>query len=357
MPIELGIATPAVPRDPRALDDRFGKWAADLGVTVIGTHLGPTPEDVIAHAAEVRERMAGWGISIVQATGYNPVMVGDDEARRADDLARLTRSFRLTRLLGSPMVLTGCGSHHPTHHYGPHPRNHEPATRARADRPSCDRAMPRAEEHGVVLALECHMLTALDTPAHIREIVDAVGSPNLKVNFDPVNLLNSIDAVFASGAQMEAMLETLLGPPLPLDRPRQGRADRESPRPPLRRDGLRRRHPGLAGLPELRRASGICQAAGKPSWWTHVPAFLASRGLAYLRAQAAARPARHRRPALLTESGSPGPRVAALTGAVAHSSVSRSSSTSGSGKYGSTSSSVPALGDGGNSSRVRRLMA
>ena len=61
MPIELGIATPAVPRDPRALDDRFGKWAADLGVTVIGTHLGPTPEDVIAHAAEVRERMAGWG--------------------------------------------------------------------------------------------------------------------------------------------------------------------------------------------------------------------------------------------------------------------------------------------------------
>ena len=83
MPIELGIATPAVPRDPRALDDRFGKWAADLGVTVLGTHLGPTPEDVLPHAAEVRERHGRLGPRIVQATGYNPVLVGEDEARRA----------------------------------------------------------------------------------------------------------------------------------------------------------------------------------------------------------------------------------------------------------------------------------
>ncbi len=90
MAIELGIATPAVPRDPRALDDRFGKWMADLGVTVLGTHLGPTPEDVAPVAGEVRERMAGWGLRIVQATGYNPGLVGDDQAQRATDLERLT---------------------------------------------------------------------------------------------------------------------------------------------------------------------------------------------------------------------------------------------------------------------------
>jgi sugar phosphate isomerase/epimerase len=107
MPIELGIATPAVPRDPRALDDRFGKWAADLGITVVGTHLGPTPEDVAPYAEEVRERLAGWGITVVQATGYNPVMVGDNPDRRAADLDRLTCAFQLARQLGSPMVLTG----------------------------------------------------------------------------------------------------------------------------------------------------------------------------------------------------------------------------------------------------------
>lgn len=208
MPIELGIATPAVPRDPRALDDRFGTWAAELGVTVLGTHLGPTPEDVRPYAAEVRERMAGWGLSIVQATGYNPVLVGDDDARRAADLERLTSAFEVARLLGSPMVLTGCGSYHPTHHYGPHPGNH--STRARERIVSFLRpAARRAEEHGVILALECHMITALDTPAHIREIVDEVGSSSLKVNFDPVNLLTSIDAVYDSGAAMAAMVAEL----------------------------------------------------------------------------------------------------------------------------------------------------
>jgi sugar phosphate isomerase/epimerase len=210
MSIELGIATPAVPRDPRALDDRFGKWAADLGITVIGTHLGPTPEDVAPHAAELRERLAGWGLRVVQATGFNPVMVGDDEARRADDLERLTRAFEVARLLGSPMVLSGCGSYHPTHHYGPHPRNHTQEARERIVqflRP----AARRAEEHGVLLVLECHLLTALDTPAHIREVVDGVGSSSVRVNFDPVNLLSSVDAVFASGAEM-ARMQAELGP-------------------------------------------------------------------------------------------------------------------------------------------------
>src|SRR5205823_5093587 len=133
MAIELGIATPAVPRDPAALDDRFGKWARDLGVTVLATHLGPTPEDVLPHAAEARERIV-----------------------------------EFLRLVA-----------------------------------------PRAEDQGIILTLECHMITALDTPPHIREIVDGVGSPAIKVNFDPVNLLDRVDAVYESGARMAAMVDVL----------------------------------------------------------------------------------------------------------------------------------------------------
>ena len=284
MPIELGIATPAVPRDPRAINDRFGKWAADLGITAIGTHLGPTPEDVLPHAAEVRERLAGWGISIVQATGYNPVMVSDDEARRADDLERLTRAFDAARLLGSPMVLSGCGSSHATHHYGPHPGNHRPEARERIVqflRP----AARQAEEHGVVLALECHMLTALDTPAHIREVVEAVGSSHVRVNFDPVNLLSSVDAVFASGAEMAAMQAELAGwyhwtahakdvliePRLALHLEETVCGD------------------GLLDWPAYLRCAERLGSSERPAavLVEHMPAFLAARGLAFLRAQAA----------------------------------------------------------------------
>jgi len=285
MPIALGIATPAVPRDPLALDDRFGKWAADLGVSVIGTHLGPTPEDVLPHAAEVRARMEGWGIKIVQATGYNPVLVGDDPARRADDLARLTRSFAVARALGSPMVLTGCGSYHPTHHYGPHPRNHSAAARELMVE-FLRQAAPRAEDQGVVLALECHMITALDTPAHIREVIDAVGSPALKANFDPVNLLSDVDKVFNSGPEMDAMLAEL-GPRYHwtahakdvLIEPRLALHLEET----VCGDGL------LDWAAYLRCAERLGTAQQPAAVLVeHMPAFLAPRGVGFVRAQAAA---------------------------------------------------------------------
>ncbi|MCC7371498.1 MAG: sugar phosphate isomerase/epimerase [Chloroflexi bacterium] len=285
MPIELGIATPAVPRDPRLLDDQFCKWAADLGVTVLGTHLGPTPEDVLPYAAEVRERLDGWGLRIVQATGYNPALVGRDAARRDDDLARLARSFRAAQLLGSPMVLTGCGSYHPTHGYGPHPENHRPEARERIVE-FLRLAAPRAEDHGVVLALECHLITALDTPEHIREIVEAVGSPSIRVNFDPVNLLSSIDAVYQSGAEMERML-SVLGPyyhwtahakDLVIE-PRLALHFDET----VCGDGL------LDWAAYLRCAEWL----GTPEQPAavlveHMPAFLAPRGLTFVRGQAAA---------------------------------------------------------------------
>ncbi|MGE3910107.1 MAG: sugar phosphate isomerase/epimerase family protein [Chloroflexota bacterium] len=285
MPIELGIATPAVPRDPAALDDRFCKWAADLGVTVLGTHLGPTPEDVRPHAAEIRSRLEGWGLRIVQATGYNPALVGTDPARREVDLARLTSAFEVARLLGSPMVLTGCGSYHPTHGYGPHPQNHAPETRERIVE-FLRLAALRAEDHGIVLALECHMITALDTPAHIREIVDAVGSASVRVNFDPVNLLPGVDAIYASGAAMSEMLE-ILGPryhwtahakdiviesrlALHLDETVCG--------------------DGLLDWPAYLRCAERLGSAAQPAavLVEHMPAFLASRGLAFVRAQAKA---------------------------------------------------------------------
>jgi sugar phosphate isomerase/epimerase len=283
MPIELGIATPAVPRDPRQLNDQFCKWAADLGVSALGTHLGPMPEDVLPYAAEIRERLEGWGLRIVQATGYNPALVGVDRARREDDLARLTRAFRVAQLLGSPMVLTGCGSYHPTHGYGPHPDNHAPEARELIVQ-FLREAAPRAADHDVVLALECHTITALDTPAHIREIVEAVGSPNIRVNFDPVNLLCSVDAVYASGAEMALMLDVLgahyhwtahakdivIEPRLALHLDETVCGD------------------GLLDWPAYLRCAERLGSAEQPAavLVEHMPAFLARRGLTHLREQA-----------------------------------------------------------------------
>jgi sugar phosphate isomerase/epimerase len=211
MPLELGIATPAVPREPAALDAAFCSWARGLGVSVIGTHLGPTPEDVPTPVArEIRQRLADHGIRVVQATGYNPNMVQFDDDRRAADLDRLSRAFEIAHNLGSPIVLSGCGTYRDDWFYGAHPLNHGDRARQRLIE-FLRLAGVRAEVAGVALVLECHALTTLDTARTIRDLLDAVDSMWVRANFDPVNLLSTIDAVFDSGAEMLRMVETVGG--------------------------------------------------------------------------------------------------------------------------------------------------
>ena len=54
-------------------------------------------------------------------------------------------------------------------------------------------------------------MTTLDTPETIRDIIDAVGSPMVRVNFDPVNLLGDLSAVYASGDRIRHMWD-VIGP-------------------------------------------------------------------------------------------------------------------------------------------------
>jgi sugar phosphate isomerase/epimerase len=120
--------------------------------------------------------------------------------------------MRSAQALGAQMVLGGCGSHHPTFNYGPARENYTPEARQRLT--GCLRELARhAEEAGMPIAMECHVLTTLDTPEHVREIFDAVDSPFACVNFDPVNFVGSLDAVWASGAVAEHAAATI-GPRL-----------------------------------------------------------------------------------------------------------------------------------------------
>ena len=100
--------------------------------------------------------------------GYNPQLTHPDDAVLEVELDRLRAAFDTARLLEAEMIISGCGSRHATAFYGPHPENHLPATRERLIA-SLRRVAPWARDAGIVLALECHVTTALDTPgAHPR---------------------------------------------------------------------------------------------------------------------------------------------------------------------------------------------
>jgi sugar phosphate isomerase/epimerase len=179
-----------------------------LGVRVLTTHFRPPPEVVATQAGRVRSVLAEHGLSIVQATGYNPQFTHPDDGVLSAELDRLHAAFDTARLLGSEMIISGCGSRHAAHFYGPHPENHLPATRERLIS-SLRRVVPWAQDAGVILALECHVTTALDTPEHIREVLQAVDSPWVRANFDPVNLLGDFARVWHNAEAMRHMWQTL----------------------------------------------------------------------------------------------------------------------------------------------------
>jgi sugar phosphate isomerase/epimerase len=208
MKLRLGVAGGPVPRHPAEVDDALARQLAGLGVRVLTTHFAPTPDVVAADASRVRSVLAAHGLSIVQATGYNPQLTHPDDAVLASELDRLRAAFETARRLGSEMIISGCGSRHPSHFYGPHPENHLPATRDRLIA-ALQRVAPWARDAGVILALECHVTTALDTPEHIRDIVQGVDSPWVRANFDPVNLLGDFSKVWHNADAMRHMWQTL----------------------------------------------------------------------------------------------------------------------------------------------------
>jgi sugar phosphate isomerase/epimerase len=208
MRLRLGLAGGPVPRDPREVDEALARSLSGLGISVLTTHFAPTPEQVAVHADRVRRVLAEHGIRIVQATGYNPQLTHPDDAVLDGELERLRGAFETARLLGAEMIISGCGSRHPDFFYGPHPDNHTDAARERLIA-SLRRVIAWAEEAGVILALECHVTTALDTPEHIRDVIQAVDSPWVRANFDPVNLLGDFRSVWHNGEAMRHMWQTL----------------------------------------------------------------------------------------------------------------------------------------------------
>lgn len=209
MRLRLGLAGDLIPRDPAALTPQVARDLASLGISALVTHFQTPPEELAGEAGgRVRRILADAGLSIVQASAYNPNLVHPDREYREGELGRLRSALQAARALGAEMVITGCGSHHRSAFYGPDPENHTQRTRDRLI-DSLRHAAPMAADTGVPIALEGHVLTTLDTPEHIAAILQAVDSPWVRLNFDPVNLIGDLPTLYANGDAIRHMAALL----------------------------------------------------------------------------------------------------------------------------------------------------
>ena len=131
------------------------------------------------------------GLEAAQANGWYEALVNPDDALRAEGVRGLGTLCKAGQLLSAKTVYVRPGGLDPRGHWGAHPDNHLPQTFDRLI-DSMRKAAAIAQSEGMVLAIEGHVLSVLDTAQRVRDLLDAVGSPALKFNVDAVNFIGTV---------------------------------------------------------------------------------------------------------------------------------------------------------------------
>ena len=197
-----------MPADVRTVDEATARRIRSAGFTgvsvVLPDPLAPTREELI----RVREVLAGAGVRVAQANPRYEALVNPDEARRKEGVRVLRQACLCARWLEAGNVYVRPGSLNPRGHWLPYPGNTSPETIDRLIR-SLREVVPAAEDEGVILAVEGHVTSPLETPERVRAVIEAVGSPALRFNVDPVNFVGTLADAYSSTDFLNRMFDTL----------------------------------------------------------------------------------------------------------------------------------------------------
>lgn len=195
----LGLAGGLIPSAPAEITPALVRTLKTLTVEAVALHLSSDDRDFLRReSSRIGDLLRQEGVAVAQSTGYQPNLVAADRVTRSEAMRRLELGFQVAELVGAESVLTGCGSHHPTSGYGPHPRNFTAEARAcLVD--ALSEAVPLVERFGIPLVLECHVATTLNSSGTIASVLDEVGSPWVRVNCDPVNLVADLLTLYSNG--------------------------------------------------------------------------------------------------------------------------------------------------------------
>ena len=199
MPREAAEVTPATAA--RLRDLGFERRALDTGAAAGGGR------GALRH---VRDVLATGGVRVAQAVPRNQDLVCPDDARRRQGVTELQRACRAARLLEAATLYVRPGSLNPAGPWTPHQENTRLTTLERlvAGLREVARA---AEDEGVTLALEGAAVSPLDTPERVRDVVEAVDSPALRFNADPVNFVRGLDDLYHTASLVHRLFDVCAG--------------------------------------------------------------------------------------------------------------------------------------------------
>jgi sugar phosphate isomerase/epimerase len=207
--MRFGVSGDLLPANMDDLTPAVAARIRDLGFSGVFTRF--RANDPFATTAQQCRRCRGVledaGLRMYQATGYWQCLVHPEDAPRRQAVRTLQQALRVAGWLGARGIDTGPGSLNPRGPWFPHPDNWTARSRDQLVK-SLRECAPTAEDAGVYLSLEGHQLVTLDTAETTRQVLDAVASPWVRSDFDPVNWL-TLRSAFATGPAIEQMLDTL----------------------------------------------------------------------------------------------------------------------------------------------------
>jgi sugar phosphate isomerase/epimerase len=207
--MRFGMSGCFLPADLRDLTPAMCRRVRSLGFSGIFTRFRANHplHTSLDDARAVRQMLEDEGVRMFQATGFWQNLVTPDEDARAESVRVLQGALRLAGALGARGIDTGPGSMNPDGPWFPHPDNWTASARRQLVK-SLRECAPVAEDEGVYLSLEGHQLVTLSSAEVAREIIDEVGSPWVRSDFDSANWI-TLEAIFQTGPALDRMFDLL----------------------------------------------------------------------------------------------------------------------------------------------------
>jgi sugar phosphate isomerase/epimerase len=200
--------TGLLPADLRQIDDATAKRLRTAGFVgcscFFADPTAPTPADL----DKLRDTLWSNGVGVAQVNGRYESMVNPDESLRKQAITTYRSLIQICARLQGDSVYVRPGSMNPGGHWWPHPENHSAATINRLV-DSLKQISRIAEDEGVVIVVEGHTVSPLNTAAVVREVINRVGSPALKFNCDPVNFVSNVQEAYHPRWVLDDLFDTL----------------------------------------------------------------------------------------------------------------------------------------------------
>jgi len=197
-----------MPGDPAKITPQHARRVREAGFTGASVTLAQ-PDQVSDQALRnAKAILDGAGLRVAQCNANYPGLVTVDGAIRAEGVRLAQAACRAAGKLNAVYQLIRPGSLNPTGHWRPHRDNHTAETQARlvdSLRQVCD----VAEGEGVTIGLECHVISPLDSPRRVLDVIAAVGSKALRYNADAVNFVGSFPEAYDTPRVLESIFSTL----------------------------------------------------------------------------------------------------------------------------------------------------